>query len=112
MTIVSIILTILGLSLFETIGSIDNAIINAQALSTMGKAARRWFLGWGLLFSVFLVRGVLPWLIIWIAAPPLGPLGALTAAFSNDPAIHRAIEAASPVLLITGGTFLLFLFFQ
>ena len=38
-----LVLTILGLALFETVSSIDNAIINAEVLSTMGKKARRWF---------------------------------------------------------------------
>jgi len=36
MDIISIVLIIAGLCLFETITSIDNAIINAEVLSTMG----------------------------------------------------------------------------
>lgn len=110
MSVLSIILTILGLSLFETIGSIDNAIINAQALSGMGKEAKQWFLSWGLLISVFLIRGVLPWAILWIAAPSLGVLGVLTAVMSKTPAIPQAFTGAAPVLLVFGGTFLLLLF--
>lgn len=38
------ILTIAWLVVFETITSIDNAIINAEVLNTMGARARRWFL--------------------------------------------------------------------
>ncbi len=110
MDIISILLTIAGLCLFETICSIDNAIINADVLSTMGERARRWFLIWGLVFAVFIVRGVLPWLIVWITSPALGPVGALTATFSSDPAVIHAIEESAPVLLIGGGTFLIFLF--
>jgi hypothetical protein len=109
---ISIILTIAGLCLFETISSIDNAIINAEVLSTMQAKARRWFLTWGLLTAVFLVRGLLPWLIVWAAAPSLGPIGALTATFSSDPKVIEAIEYSAPILLIGGGTFLLFLFFH
>lgn len=109
---VSLIITVIGLSLFEVISSIDNAIINAEILSTMGKKARRWFLSWGLLFAVFVVRGVLPWLIIWLTAPQLGPMGAFSAALSGDPSIHKLIEAAAPPLLVGGGTFLIFLFFH
>jgi len=108
----SIFLTIAGLALFETVSSIDNAIINAQVLSTMGSKARKWFLVWGLLFAVFIVRGILPWLIVWAVSPSLGPIGALTATFSNDPRIHTAIEEASSMLLVGGGVFLLFLFFS
>lgn len=112
MDIISIILIIAGLCLFETISSIDNAIINAEVLSTMQAWARRWFLTWGLLFAVFLIRGGLPWLIVWMATPSLGPIGALTATFSNDPAVIEAIEKSAPMLLMGGGTFLVFLFFH
>lgn len=110
--IFAIILTILGLCLFEIISSIDNAVINAEVLSTMGKRARRWFLIYGFFFAVFVVRGLLPWAIIWATMPSLGPIGALTAAFSNDPSVHGAVEAASPILLLGGGIFLIFLFFH
>lgn len=112
MDIASLALTVTGLVFFETITSIDNAIINAQVLSTMQTWARRWFLLWGLLIAVFLVRGLLPWLIVWATAPSLGPLGALTSTFSGDPAVAAAIEKSAPILLIGGGTFLVFLFFH
>jgi len=108
----SIILVIAGLMLFETVSSIDNAVINAEVLSTMGQKARRWFLTWGLFLAVFLMRGLLPLLIVWAANPTLGPLGALTATFSNDPHVIAAIEASSPILLMGGGVFLVFLFFH
>ena len=107
-----LILTILGLALFETISSVDNAIINAEVLSTMSAKARRWFLLWGILFAVFIIRGLLPTLIIWATTPSLGPIGAITATFSNDPKVISAIEASSPILLMGGGVFLLFLFFH
>ena len=106
----TIILTILGLSLFETVSSVDNAIINAEVLSGMGAKARRWFLLWGMLFAVFIVRGLLPWIIVWLAVPQLGPIGSLTAAFSSDPLVHQAVEKASPVLFMGGGVFLVLLF--
>jgi hypothetical protein len=112
MDILTIILIVSGLVLFETITSIDNAIINAEVLSTMGERARRWFLIWGLLFAVFAIRGLLPWLIVWLSTPALGPVGALTATFSSDPLVIAAIEQSSPILLIGGGTFLIFLFFH
>jgi hypothetical protein len=112
MDLISILLTIAGLCLFETITSIDNAIINAEVLSTMTQKARRWFLVWGLLFAVFVIRGMLPWLIVWASAPSLGPVGAFTATFSSDPAVVAAVAQAAPILLIGGGTFLVFLFFH
>lgn len=112
MEIIFLLLTILGLSLFEIITSIDNAIINAEVLSGMSQRARRWFLLWGFLFAVFVVRGLLPFLIVWIANPSIGPIGVITAAFSNDPHIIEAIEKSSPLLLLGGGVFLIFIFFN
>lgn len=108
----AIILTVGGLILFETISSIDNAIINAEVLSTMGKKARKWFLLWGLLAAVFLLRGLLPWLIVWAVNPQLGPVGAFTAALSSNPEVVSSIEKSSPILLAGGGIFLIFLFFH
>jgi hypothetical protein len=112
MSIFSIIVIVAGLVLFEVISSIDNAIINAEVLSTMGKKARRWFLIWGLFIAVFVIRGLLPFVIVWFTNSSLGPWGALVSTFSSDPSVHEAIESSAPVLLIGGGTFLVFLFFH
>ena len=112
MNITAIILTLLGLSLFEIITSIDNAIINAEVLGGMSKKAQRWFLLWGFFFAVFVVRGLLPLVIVWVANPGIGILEVFTAAFSNDPKIAAAIEATSPLLLMAGGVFMIFLFFN
>ena len=101
---------VLGLSLFEIITSIDNAVINAEVLSTMSKRARRWFLIWGILIAVFLVRGALPWLIVWLTNFDLGPIGAFTATFSNDPRVIESIERTTPILLMGGGVFLFLVF--
>jgi uncharacterized protein len=110
MDITAIILILAGLILFETITSIDNAIINAEVISTMSERAKRWFLIYGLLFAVFAIRGLLPWLIVWLSTPALGPVGAFFATFSSDPLVLDAIEQSAPILLIGGGTFLLLLF--
>ena len=79
MDLFSLGLTALGLMLFEVISSIDNAVINADVLSTMSHRARKWFLLWGLLFAVFIVRGLLPFAIFWAANPQLAPLESFTA---------------------------------
>lgn len=112
MNFFTIILSILGLCVFEVVSSLDNAVVNADVLSTMSKKWRKWFLVWGIFFSVFLVRGTLPFLIVWMANPSIGPWGALTASFSNDPQVAQALQQSSPVLLIGGGVFLIFLFFH
>ena len=112
MDITSSILTIAGLALFESITSIDNAIINAEVLTTMKPRARRWFLTWGIGLAVFGVRGVLPWLIVWVMASGLGPWQAFTATLTDDPTAIRAIQQSAPILLLGGGIFFIFLFFH
>jgi len=107
---IPLLVTVVGLSLFEIINSVDNAIINAEVLGTVGPKARKWFLTWGILFAVFIVRGFLPLLIVFFAIPGLGLGGAWSATFSSDPAVISAIEHATPLLLMGAGTFLLLLF--
>ena len=110
MEIAYAVLVIVGFVAFEPVASIVNAIINADILSTMKAWARRWFLTWGIIIAVFGIRGVLPWLIIWFSTPSLGPIGALTATFSDDATAAAAIEASAPFLLLAGGIFMIFLF--
>lgn len=110
MGIISMIFIIIGLCLFEVVSSIDNAVINAEVLSTMSEKAKKWFLLYGILFAVFIVRGLLPWAIVWATNSSLGPIGALTATFSNDPHIIESIEYSTPILMLGGGVFLVFLF--
>ena len=106
----SALFTIIGLSLFEAISSVDNAIINAEVLTTMSKKAQRLFLTWGMLIAVFLVRGLLPFAIIWAFNTALSPMQVFSAAWSSDPLVHESIEKSAPILLVAGGVFLLFLF--
>jgi len=108
--ILTAIFTIIGLSLFETISSVDNAIINAEILTTMSKKARKWFLTWGMFFAVFFVRGLLPFTIIWAFNPTLKIGQVLSAAWSSDPLVQESIHKSAPILLVAGGVFLLFLF--
>ncbi len=106
----SALITIIGLSIFETVSSVDNAIINAEVLSTMSKRARTWFLSWGMLLSVVLIRGVLPFVIIWAFNTNLSVMQILSATWSGDPLVAGSIAKSAPVLLIAGGVFLIFLF--
>lgn len=107
--LLSSLIIILGLALFETVSSIDNAIINADVLRTMGTRARRWFLTWGIAIAVFGVRGLLPLLIVWLVTP-FGLWDSITATFSSDPAVLVAFERSAPILLMGGGVFLILLF--
>ena len=108
--ILSALITIIGLSLFETISSIDNAVINAEILGTMSAKAKKWFLFWGMILAVFVVRGLLPWIIVWAFNPTLGPIQAFMSTLSGNLAVKSSIEKSAPILLMAGGVFLVFLF--
>jgi hypothetical protein len=99
-----------GLVIFEVINSIDNAIVNAHMLRTMSERARRWFLLWGILTAVILMRGLLPFLLVWITAPELTLVQTLRATVSTDPIASEALHASSYILLLGGGIFLLLLY--
>ncbi|MEY4722609.1 MAG: hypothetical protein RLZZ324_122 [Candidatus Parcubacteria bacterium] len=105
-------ITILGLLVLEVVQSVDNAIINAHMLKTMSEKARKWFLVWGIFTAVFVVRGVLPLLIVWLTAPGITLWQAVLATFGSDPLAHAAMERSQGILLIGGGMFLLLLYFH
>ncbi len=107
---VSLIVIIGGLILFEIVNSVDNAIVNAHVLSKMAPKMRRFFLLWGILSAVVLVRGVLPLIIVWITAPGISFLQALQATLGGNPLAKAAIDSSSYILLIGGGMFLLLLY--
>lgn len=106
----SFLVIIIGLCLFEIISSIDNAVINANILKTMPVKYRKIFLLWGLLFAVFIVRGVLPFIIVWIANPNLSVFQIITATFSGSQEIKWYLEQSKPLLLLGGGIYLFFVF--
>lgn len=101
---------ILGLVLFEIISSIDNAIVNANVLKTLPPYYRKIFLFWGILFAVFVVRGVLPFVIVYLANPALSPFEVVTFAFSNDPKLAEYVHRSTPILLLGGGMYLFLVF--
>lgn len=104
------VIIIIGLCVFEIISSIDNAVINAHVLKTMPEKYRRIFLFWGILFAVFAVRGLLPFVIVWIANPSLSIVEVFTFAFQNNPQIGEYVERSKPFLLLGGGMYLFFVF--
>ena len=106
----SIIIVIFGLALFEIISSIDNAIINAHVLKTLSPRLRKFFLFWGLLFAVFIVRGALPFLIVWIANPTLSLPQVFGVAFSQNADVISYLDKSKPLLLLGGGVYLFFVF--
>lgn len=108
----SVLFIVIGLIIFEIVNSVDNAIVNAHVLSKMAAKWRKWFLIWGILSAVVVIRGILPFLIVWITSPSITFLQALGATFGNNPLAKQAIDANSYILLIGGGMFLLLLYFH
>ncbi|MBN1778646.1 MAG: DUF475 domain-containing protein [Candidatus Buchananbacteria bacterium] len=108
--IFTILVTIIGLCLFEIISSIDNAVINAHVLKTMPEKYRRIFLFWGIIFAVFVVRGILPFLIVWLANPELSIVQVVTFVFHPNPEIEGYVNQSKSLLLLGGGVYLFFVF--
>ncbi|MEI8360861.1 MAG: DUF475 domain-containing protein [bacterium] len=99
-------IVIVGLVVFEVISSVDNAIVNAHVLKTLPEKYRKIFLFWGLLFAVFAVRGLLPFVIVWLVNPALSFTEVFRFAFSGDPLITEYVEKSKPILLLGGGVYL------
>ena len=112
MFLVEDILIVIGLIVFEVVNSVDNAIVNAHVLKTMGELWRKRFLLIGIVTSVFLVRFLLPLFIVWISVPSI-PLPSLFSSFVGGNTIAAdAVNAQKPVILAFGGVFLLLLYFH
>lgn len=108
---IALLLTGIGLCVFEIVGSLDNAIVNANILAQIkSDKARRFFVTWGMLISVGLVRGLLPFVIYYIPNYKLGLRRAMTGFWSGDPVVVASVSAMAPYLLMAGGMFLLLLF--
>lgn len=109
--ILEILVVVLGLCVFEIISSVDNAIINAHVLKTMPEKFRKIFLFWGIIFAVFVVRGLLPFLIVWLTNPSLSIADVFSSAFSsNNEMVAGSLEASKPLLLLGGGAYLFLVF--
>ncbi len=101
---------IFGLVIFEAVNSIDNAIVNAYVLKTMSPKWRRIFLFWGIITAVFIMRGLLPFLVVWLSVPEIGFLGAFKAMFSSSPEVAHLMEERKSIILMGAGVFLFLLY--
>lgn len=110
MDIVQILVVILGLCLFEIISSIDNAVINVHVLKTLPEKFRKIFLTFGLLIAVVVVRGMLPFLIVWLANPGFSFAQVINFVFHPTAKINAYIEKSQALLLLAGGVYLFLVF--
>ncbi len=112
MSFVEPILIVVGLIVFEVVNSVDNAIVNASVLKTMSMLWRKRFLFIGILTSVFLVRFILPLIIVWISVPTISGSDLFLAFLGQSDVAANAIEMQKPLILMFGGVFLLYLYFH
>jgi len=110
MDIVQISVVIFGLCLFEVISSVDNAIINAHVLKTLPEKYRKIFLTFGLLIAVVVVRGMLPFLIVWLANPSFSFMQVVGFVFHPTDQINAYVEKSQPLLILAGGVYLFLVF--
>src|SRR5665647_1397106 len=112
MSLVESIAIVIVLIVFEVVNSVDNAIVNASVLKTMSVLWRKRFLLIGIITSVFLVRFLLPLIIVWISVPTLSAPDLFLAFLGQSDVTAQAIELQKPLILMFGGVFLLLLYFH
>ena len=103
---VSALLTVIVLTLLETTFSADNAVVNSKILTTMSPAWQKIFMTFGILIAVFLVRFVLPIVIVMLSAG-LGFHNVLDLALHHPAEYEHHLTKAEPLIGAFGGTFLL-----
>lgn len=110
LSLVESIAIVVGLIVFEVVNSVDNAIVNASVLKTMSILWRKRFLLIGIITSVFLVRFILPLVIVWISVPTISASDLFLAFLGQSDVAASAIEQQKPIILMFGGVFLLYLY--
>lgn len=99
------------LAIMEVSLSFDNAVMNASVLKRMSATYQKLFLTWGMLFAVFLVRLLLPGVIVSLSAG-IGLQEVITMAL-HAPAQYAAYAtAAHGKIAAFGGSFLSMVFFM
>lgn len=99
-----------GLTAFEIISGVDNAVAGSALLATIqSRKAKIAFYWIGGVFAVVVVRGALPFVIFWTANADLTMVEAWNAMWSGDASVKEAVEKSAPILLAGGGIFLIML---
>ena len=94
------------LVLLEITFSFDNAVVNSRILTKLSPMWQSLFLTVGIFFAVFVVRFLLPLLIVMLTAGLSG--GEVMDLVMRDPAEYgRHLDEAAPLINAFGGTFLL-----
>lgn len=94
------------LVILEVTFSFDNAVINSKILERMSPLWQQLFLTVGIIFAVFIVRFVLPVIIVMISAG-LGFMDVITMALHDSVKYSETLHHAEPMINAFGGTFLM-----
>jgi uncharacterized protein len=102
----SALFTVAVLTLLEITFSADNAVVNSKVITTLSPFWRALFMTAGIFVAVFVVRFVLPVVIVMLTAN-LGFSEALNLALNDAPHYEEELTKAEPLINAFGGTFLL-----
>lgn len=94
------------LTLLEVTFSFDNAVINSRVLKNMSDFWQKIFLTVGIFIAVFVVRFLLPILIVMVAAGQ-GFNEVVNLAFNKPEKYSEILHHASPMIDAFGGSFLI-----
>ena len=94
------------LVVLEVTFSFDNAIINSKVLSTMSQTWEKVFLTIGIFVAVFIVRFILPILIVMIASGH-DFMNVIDLALNKPSEYGHILHEASPIIDAFGGAFLI-----
>lgn len=98
--------TVAFLTLLEITFSADNAVVNSKILATLSPAWQKAFMTIGIVFAVFVIRFLLPILIVMLTAN-MGFAHVMDLALNDPQAYANALANAEPFINAFGGTFLL-----
>jgi len=98
--------TVAILTLLEITFSADNAIVNSRVLSSLSRRWQQAFMTLGILFAVFVVRFLLPIVIVMVTAG-IGFTNVLDLALNHPAQYADALLRAEPFINAFGGSFLL-----
>lgn len=106
----ALVLTLM-LSVLEISLSFDNAVLNSSVLQKMDERWQARFLTWGILIAVFVVRFLLPVIIVALVTH-LGVLDMLSLAINKPSEYSKLLEETKSAISSFGGIFLLLVFFS
>ena len=93
------------LVILEVTFSFDNAVINSKILARMSYFWQQLFLTVGILFAVFIVRFILPVVIVAISSH-IGFTDVVDMALNQPEKYSEILHGAAPIINAFGGTFL------